>query len=133
MGQTHGRLLELKTILCAMSLVPEVVSRTMETVRQAYAGSNPPTMFPSELLLSLYSIFGSLLSSSLDLVDRKAITLIRSEGTGRELVRVQGSRGLVYFLIRGQHYCPCPAYLFFCAWQGRTCLQTPVSFRISFG
>ena len=35
-----------------------------------------------------------------------------TEGTGRELVRVQGSRGLVYFLIRGQHYCPCPAYLF---------------------
>ena len=57
------------------------------------------------ILLALYSIFGSQLSPALDLVDRMAVSLVRGEEGGREVMKVRGTGGL-----RGSHYCPCPSY-----------------------
>ena len=63
-----------------------------------------------DLLLSLHSIFGSILVPALDLVDRMAVTLVRGEESGREVIIVRGSNGLKYTLLKNCHYCPCPAY-----------------------
>ena len=63
-----------------------------------------------DLLLALHSIFGSILVPALDLVDRRAVTLVKGENSGREVITVRGSNGTRYTLLKGCHYCPCPSY-----------------------
>jgi len=63
-----------------------------------------------DLLLSLHSIFGSILVPALDLVDRMAVTVIKGEESGREVITVRGSNGLRYIILKGCHFCPCPSY-----------------------
>ena len=63
-----------------------------------------------DLLLSLHSIFGSILAPALDLVDRMAVTVIKGEESGREVITVRGSNGLRYIILKGCHFCPCPSY-----------------------
>jgi predicted nucleic acid-binding Zn finger protein len=82
----------------------------MGTIGQSVSDMETTTSLPRELLLALHSIFGSLLSPALDLVDRGAVTLVRGEEGGREVITVRGSGGLRYTLLRGSHYCPCPSY-----------------------
>ena len=82
------------------------ISRMMVTISQSVTTNT----LSKELLLALYSIFGSLLWPALDLVDRMAVSLVRGEVGGREVVTVRGSGGLRYTLLRGSHYCPCPSY-----------------------
>ena len=86
------------------------ISRMMVTLSQSVSTMDTTNTLSKELLLALYSIFGSLLWPALDLVDRMAVSLVRVEEGGREVVTVRGSGGLNYNLIRGSHYCPCPSY-----------------------
>jgi predicted nucleic acid-binding Zn finger protein len=92
------------------SMLSLTISRMMVTISQSVSSTDTTNTLSKELLLALYSIFGSLLSPALDLVDRMAVSLVRGEEGGREVVTVRGSGGLRYTLLRGSHYCPCPSY-----------------------
>ena len=82
----------------------------MVTIFQSVSTNDTNSTLSKELLLALYSTFGSLLWPALDLVDRMAVSLVRGEEGGREVVTVRGSGGMMYTLLRGSHYCPCPSY-----------------------
>ena len=84
-------------------LLSLTVSRMMVTISQSVSTMDTTNTLSKELLLSLYSIFGSLLWPALDLVDRMAVSLVRGGEGGREVMTVRGTGGL-----RGSHYCPCP-------------------------
>ena len=91
-------------------LLSLTISRMMVTISQSVSSMDTTNTLSKELLLSLYSIFGSLLWPALDLVDRMAVSLVRGEEGGREVMTVRGTGGMRYTLLRGSHYCPCPSY-----------------------
>ena len=91
----------------SISTLPMTISCMMVTIDQSVSSTST---LSKDLLLTLHSIFGSLLSSALDLVDRMGVTLVRGEESGREVVTVKGSVGMRYTLLKGSHYCPCPSY-----------------------
>merc|ERR1711946_88947 len=71
---------------------------------------DPSRPLPSELFIGLYSVFGPVLSSALELLDRRSVTVYSARESGRRVAVVCGSTGLRYPLtLRGQH-CPCPAH-----------------------
>ena len=111
------------------SLLPLTISRLMVTTGQSV--STDTTSLPRELLLALHSVFGSLLSPALDLVDRGAVTLVRGEEGGREVVTVRGSGGLRYTLLRGSHYCPCPSYQYSVVGRGAIACKHLLAVRLA--
>ena len=98
------------TTLITMSMLSMIISRLITTLGESVSTVEKNTSLPKELLLALHSVFGSVLSPALDLVDRGAVTLMRGEERGREVVTVRGSGGMRYTLLMGSHYCPCPSY-----------------------
>ena len=104
------------------SIADKTVSRLMVTVSEIYAKEEKPKTIPKDLMLSLYSVFGAALNSALDLIDRSSVTVMKSGESGREVIKVLGSRGINYTLLTGVHYCPCPSYQYSVIGRGdRTC------------
>ena len=59
-------------------------SRMMVTISQSVSTMDTANTLSKDLLLALYSIFGSLLRPALDLVDRMLVFLVREdEGSWR--------------------------------------------------
>lgn len=67
---------------------------------------------PRHLLVALYSILGDQVNAALDIVDRKGVIRISQFGGGREIYKVQGSRGVKYSVLSSVHFCDCPAFQF---------------------
>ncbi|XP_037350401.1 zinc finger SWIM domain-containing protein 7 [Talpa occidentalis] len=88
--------------------LPTVVEALL---REMAAAVQESARIPDEYLLSLKFIFGSSAIQALDLVDRKAITLISSP-SGRNVYQVLGSSGKTYTCLASCHYCSCPAFAF---------------------
>ena len=77
----------------SISTLPMTISCMMVTIDQSVSSTST---LSKDLLLTLHSIFGSLLSSASYLVDRMVVTLVRGEKVGRVVVIVRGSGGLRY-------------------------------------
>ena len=92
---------------CTSSCLSHTISSMMVTLEENMTSNGE---LSRDLLLALHSIFGSTLVPALDLVDRRAVTLVKGENSGREVITVRGSNGTRYTLLKGCHYCPCPSY-----------------------
>ena len=109
------------------TMLPEIMSRLMMTAGQSVS-KDSNTSLPRELLLALHSVFGSVLSPALDLVDRGAVTLVKGQVRGKE---VRGSGGLRYTLLKGSHYCPCPSYQYKVVGRGDMVCKHLLAVRLS--
>jgi len=65
------------------------------------------------LWVSLHSLFGDLLRSALDIVDRKRVIRLQRLGAANQslkLYMVKGHSNAKYFLKKHAHFCSCPAF-----------------------
>ncbi|GAB1599265.1 zinc finger SWIM domain-containing protein 7-like, partial [Argonauta hians] len=67
------------------------------------------TSLSDELLSALQFLYQSSLLPALDIIDRKAVTLLQCPSK-RQLYTVIGSSGIVYICFPASKYCSCPAY-----------------------
>ena len=65
---------------------------------------------PAEVFIAFHSILGSVFSASLDILDRKGITIYKCAKTNREVAVVSGSSGIRYTILLHGHFCPCPSF-----------------------
>ena len=93
-----------------MTSVSHKFINSLLTSVEHHCTKDPSRPLPSELYIGLYSVFGTVLSAALELLDRRAVTVFSARDSGRRVAVVAGFSGLRYNLsLRGQH-CPCPAY-----------------------
>ena len=63
-----------------------------------------------DILLQLYSVFGSNLRSALDLIDKGAINKIIAETSKQEFFQVRGSSDVTYLILPSSWRCSCSAW-----------------------
>ena len=63
-----------------------------------------------DILLQLYSVFGSNLRSALDLIDKGAINKVIAETTKQEFFQVRGSSDVTYLILPSSWRCSCSAW-----------------------
>ena len=90
------------------SISSKLISSLLASVESHYKDESGP--LPSELLIGLHSVFGSVLSAALDLLDRRSVTVYSARDSGRQVAVVAGSSGLRYTLSLRGHFCPCQAF-----------------------
>ena len=62
-----------------------------------------------ELLLALHNVFGQAFEQSLDLIDRRKVSLVTSR-SGRQVFTVSGSKPQPYVCSLAEKFCSCPAF-----------------------
>ncbi|XP_062844723.1 zinc finger SWIM domain-containing protein 7 [Trichomycterus rosablanca] len=88
--------------------LPAVAEQLLKDLQKTYAEKSE---IPDDLLIALRFVFGPCTLQALDLVDRRAVTLVFSP-SGREAFQVTGGSGRLYTCYTSCHYCPCPAFSF---------------------
>ncbi|XP_072326134.1 zinc finger SWIM domain-containing protein 7 [Scyliorhinus torazame] len=91
-----------------LATLPVVGEELLKKVKRIYQQLSQLT---DELLLALKFVFGPAALQALELVDRRAVTLVNSH-SGRSLYQVEGSSGQVYHCLSSCLYCSCPAFLY---------------------
>ncbi|XP_046579400.1 zinc finger SWIM domain-containing protein 7-like, partial [Haliotis rubra] len=89
-------------------VVSAVGQQLLGEVERVYAAHGRLT---DEILSSLQFVFQGPLLPALDLVDRKAVSIVTSP-SGRSLYQVIGSSGTPYTCFTSSTYCCCPSYRF---------------------
>ncbi|XP_067669990.1 zinc finger SWIM domain-containing protein 7-like isoform X2 [Haliotis asinina] len=89
-------------------VVSAVGQQLLGEVERVYSAHGRLT---DEILSSLQFVFQGPLLPALDLVDRKAVSIITSP-SGRSLYQVMGSSGTPYTCFTSSTYCSCPSYRF---------------------
>lgn len=83
-------------------LLPAILSEVLDNLRNDYEQQSSI----EELLLSLNSIFGSLLTEhALELIDDESVFLIQSKE--RYIFQIIGSRGDIYTIMEASNFCTC--------------------------
>ncbi|CAI9715001.1 finger SWIM domain-containing 7-like [Octopus vulgaris] len=87
-------------------LLSTVETQLMSEVSRVYKETNS---LSDELLSALQFIYQTSLMPALDIIDRKAVTLLECPSK-RQLYTVMGTSGIVYICFPDSKYCSCPAY-----------------------
>ncbi|XP_038670724.1 zinc finger SWIM domain-containing protein 7 [Scyliorhinus canicula] len=97
--------MEMSSELPTLSMVAEELLKKVKLIYQQLS------QLTDELLLALKFVFGPAALQALELVDRRAVTLVNSP-SGRSLYQVEGSSGQVYHCLSSCLYCSCPAFMY---------------------
>lgn len=63
-----------------------------------------------EDLLELHGLFGNILESALDIIDREKIKIVRAQSRIREYIEIFDRNGQVHKLFPNINYCPCHSF-----------------------